>query len=123
MSDGPAVLVVDDEELIRWSLAEELRSGGYRPVEAGSLEGPSLPHILGAAPTVTPPNEQPARPDELPQEGGALRRVRFRGSALVRVLILLLLYAAIRAPPVSKRAMLRRRSSSKSSAIFLPRGP
>ncbi len=37
MSDGPAVLVVDDEELIRWSLAEELRSAGYRPVEAGSL--------------------------------------------------------------------------------------
>ncbi|MCP4872084.1 MAG: sigma-54-dependent Fis family transcriptional regulator [Proteobacteria bacterium] len=38
MTDGPAVLVVDDEELIRWSLAEELRSEGYHPVEAGSLE-------------------------------------------------------------------------------------
>jgi len=37
MSTGPAVLVVDDEELIRWSLAEELRSAGYRPVEAGTL--------------------------------------------------------------------------------------
>ncbi len=33
----PSVLVVDDEQLIRWSLAEELRSAGFEPLEAGSL--------------------------------------------------------------------------------------
>lgn len=33
----PTVLVVDDEELIRWSLAEELRSAGYDPIQAGNL--------------------------------------------------------------------------------------
>ncbi len=37
MSDGPTVLVVDDEELIRWSLAEELRAAGFNPVEAESV--------------------------------------------------------------------------------------
>ena len=34
----PTVLVVDDEQLIRWSLAEELRSAGFEPMQAGSLE-------------------------------------------------------------------------------------
>ena len=33
----PSVLVVDDEQLIRWSLAEELRSAGFEPLEAGSI--------------------------------------------------------------------------------------
>ena len=30
------VLVVDDEELIRWSLAERLRSDGHEIIEAGT---------------------------------------------------------------------------------------
>ena len=32
------VLVVDDEELIRWSLVERLRSDGYETIEAGTAE-------------------------------------------------------------------------------------
>ncbi len=35
--DRPRVLVLDDERLIRWSLAEELRAAGYEPIEAGTL--------------------------------------------------------------------------------------
>jgi DNA-binding NtrC family response regulator len=33
------VLVVDDEPLIRWSVAETLKQHGYRVVEAGDAEG------------------------------------------------------------------------------------
>jgi two-component system, NtrC family, response regulator AtoC len=33
----PTVLVVDDEELIRWSVAEELTAAGYEPLTAGDL--------------------------------------------------------------------------------------
>lgn len=32
----PRVLVVDDEPLVRWSVAETLRARGYQTVEAGS---------------------------------------------------------------------------------------
>jgi DNA-binding NtrC family response regulator len=32
----PSVLVVDDEELIRWSLAQTLEAAGYEVLEAGS---------------------------------------------------------------------------------------
>jgi DNA-binding NtrC family response regulator len=34
-----SVLVVDDEALIRWAVAEMLALGGHRVVEAGSAEG------------------------------------------------------------------------------------
>lgn len=47
MSEGrPHVLVVDDERLIRWSLAEELRTNGYDPREAGSL-AEAREHLTG----------------------------------------------------------------------------
>src|SRR5262245_39204363 len=33
------VLVVDDEELVRWSLVERLRQSGYETLEAGTVAG------------------------------------------------------------------------------------
>jgi two-component system, NtrC family, response regulator AtoC len=33
------ILVVDDEQMIRWSLSEALRTWGYVPVEAGTVSG------------------------------------------------------------------------------------
>lgn len=38
MSNHPAVLVVDDEPLIRWSIAETLRHRGYAVVVAGDAD-------------------------------------------------------------------------------------
>jgi len=35
---SPRVLVLDDEKLIRWSLAEELRTAGFEPVQAGTID-------------------------------------------------------------------------------------
>src|SRR6185295_14191249 len=37
-SPPPQVLVVDDEALIRWSVAETLRARGYQVIEAGNGE-------------------------------------------------------------------------------------
>ena len=37
MNEG-TILIVDDEELIRWSLTEELKSAGYKTVEAGTVK-------------------------------------------------------------------------------------
>jgi two-component system, NtrC family, response regulator AtoC len=37
-SPAGRVLVVDDEPLVRWSIAETLRSGGYDVVEAGEAD-------------------------------------------------------------------------------------
>ena len=42
MSERATVLVVDDEELIRWSIAEHLRGEGYRVVEAEDGEAALL---------------------------------------------------------------------------------
>ena len=33
------ILVVDDEPMIRWTLAEALRTWGYEPIEAGTVAG------------------------------------------------------------------------------------
>jgi two-component system, NtrC family, response regulator AtoC len=49
---GPTILVVDDEQLIRWSLAERLTQEGYRVIEAGTAKdalaaaGPHLDLVL-----------------------------------------------------------------------------
>ncbi|HUG92987.1 MAG TPA: response regulator [Planctomycetaceae bacterium] len=42
----PAVLVVDDEALIRWSVAESLESAGFRVLEAGTARE-ALDHFNG----------------------------------------------------------------------------
>ena len=39
MTPGLRVLVVDDEPLIRWSVAETLAERGYQVVERGDAEG------------------------------------------------------------------------------------
>ena len=47
----PCVLVVDDEPLVRWSVAETLGARGYQVTEAGS--GASALHALQGAPGTT----------------------------------------------------------------------
>ena len=42
----PTVLVVDDEMLIRWALAESLRSAGFAVVQAGTA-GEALERLAG----------------------------------------------------------------------------
>ena len=50
-STMPAVLVVDDEALIRWSVAETLESAGYKVLEAGSA-GEALQRFSDAADSI-----------------------------------------------------------------------
>jgi DNA-binding NtrC family response regulator len=44
------VLIVDDEALIRWALAESLRTAGFDTVEAGSLSAAQRLIVDGAEP-------------------------------------------------------------------------
>ena len=44
---APAVLVVDDEQLIRWSLNERLAREGYRIVEADTAKSALERHAEG----------------------------------------------------------------------------
>ncbi len=48
------VLVVDDEPLVRWSIAETLRDRGYDIVEASDARG-----ALAAIQAIRPPNRTP----------------------------------------------------------------
>jgi DNA-binding NtrC family response regulator len=71
MTQGATVLVCDDEELIRWSLSEHLRSEGYRVVEAeDGLD--CLEKVAGSAPDLILTDIKMPRLDGM----SALRKLR-----------------------------------------------
>lgn len=69
----PTVLVVDDEMLIRWALAESLASAGFAVVQAGTA-GEALERLAGSAGRIAVALLDLRLPDS--SDFGLLRRIR-----------------------------------------------
>ena len=82
MADRATVVVCDDEELIRWSIAEHLRAEGYRPIEASNGQE-ALDAIQSHAPALALIDLKMPVMDGL----AALRKLRESGSDLPVIMI------------------------------------